>query len=112
MSVKPIRHGDVVLTPVKAIPADTETVRRQNGRLILAEGEITGHAHAITADHAELVTADQAAELYLLVHGAAVSLTHEEHHTVQVPPPPAGYSGYRVSVLREYTPEYVRPVYD
>src|SRR5579872_6115678 len=75
------RQGDVLLIPVDNIPDGTRTVARDDrGRLVLAEGEVTGHAHAIVDEAAELVTADEAAELYLLVHGTdPVALLHEEH---------------------------------
>lgn len=103
-----IRQGDVLLIPVDTIPANTAPVGRQNGRLILAEGEATGHAHAIADETAELVTADEAAELYLLVHGGdPVSLIHDEHDTLTVPP-----GRYQVRRQREYTPEQIRQVAD
>ena len=103
-----IRQGDVLLIPVDAVPAGTKPVAREQGRLILAHGEVTGHAHAIVEKDAELVTADQAAELYLLVHGSdPVQLRHEEHETLEIPP-----GGYRVRRQREYAPEENRRVAD
>lgn len=103
-----IRQGDVLLIPVDAVPAETKPVAREQGRLILAHGEVTGHAHAIVEKEAELVTAAQAAELYLLVHGSdPVHLRHEEHDTLQVPP-----GDYRVRRQREYSPEEIRQVAD
>ena len=102
------RHGDILLLPVDKMPGKTKAVRRQHGRLVLAEGEVTGHAHVIEDQAAKLVTADQAAELYLLVHGTEpVSLTHEEHRTILVPP-----GQYRVMRQVEYTPEELRAVAD
>lgn len=103
-----IRQGDVLIVPCPNLPADTAVVARENGRLILAHGEATGHAHAIVDEAAELVTADQAADLYLLVHGAeSVPLVHDEHDTLLIPP-----GVYRVVRQREYTPEGVRGVSD
>lgn len=47
------RHGDILITPVKAAP---EYVSPQDD-LIIARGEITGHAHRVVAEqHAELLT--------------------------------------------------------
>ncbi len=40
------RQGDVVLTPLKAVPAGAVPVDPVNGRLILAYGEVTGHHHS------------------------------------------------------------------
>ena len=40
------RQGDVLLAPIPALPVDAVSVPRK-GRIVLAEGEATGHAHAI-----------------------------------------------------------------
>ena len=60
-------------------------VARVSGRLVLREGEATGHAHVVADAHAELVTANEAEELYLLVLGRRAELRHEEHDTLLVP---------------------------
>jgi len=105
--MKSYRQGDVLLVATKEIP-DAEPMKRSARGLVLAEGEATGHTHVITAETAELVTADEAAELYLLVHGTeAVELTHDEHATVLVPP-----GTYEVRRQREYAPEEIRRVAD
>lgn len=103
------RQGDILLAPIDIVPDGTYPIDAEDGRLILARGEITGHHHSITdtAD-VELVTADEAAELYLLVHGSEpVALTHQEHATIELPP-----GNYRVVRQREYTPERLRQVAD
>src|SRR5206468_2136597 len=41
------RQGDVLIQRVACIPASTAPVERVDGRIILAEGELTGHHHAI-----------------------------------------------------------------
>lgn len=103
-----LRQGDVLLVAIDTAPAKAEPVKRSKRGLVLAEGEATGHAHVITAESAQLVTADEAAELYLLVHGTeAVALTHEEHATIDVPP-----GTYRVVRQREYAPDAIRRVAD
>jgi len=102
------RQGDVLLVPIKKVPVHASTVDRVDGRLILAEGEATGHAHTIVEESAELVTADEAAELYLLVHGtSAVELVHQEHDAIPIEP-----GAYKVVRQREYTPEEIRRVAD
>lgn len=111
------RQGDVLLIPVDEVPAKMAPVARENGRVILAHGEATGHAHAIVDERAELVglavdeelvTADQAAELYLMVHGdGPVDLVHDEHDTI-----PVEAGAYRVIRQREYAPEQNRLVAD
>lgn len=45
-----IRQGDVLLKQAAAVPPDAILVPDDRGRVVLAYGEVTGHAHAI-ADH-------------------------------------------------------------
>jgi len=105
--VKCYRQGDVLLTEVAREPSDVRRVPREQGRLVLAHGEVTGHAHVVADPAAELVTLEGADELYLLVYGGEVVLEHEEHDTILLPP-----GSYRVIRQREYTPESVRFVAD
>lgn len=111
--MRQIRQGDVLLIRLEQAPEAfvaevgrrLDRVARDRGRLVLAEGEATGHAHVIESDEAELLREDeqlldpgQAVELYLLVHGAEpVPLVHEEHASLPVPP-----GVYRVVRQREY----------
>jgi hypothetical protein len=95
------RQGDVLLVRVGGIIGKTVAVPRERGRLVLAHGEATGHAHVITAETASLVTAGQAEEMYLMVYGdEPVALTHEEHDAVRLSP-----GSYRVVRQREYQPD-------
>lgn len=102
----PIRQGDVLLLPVDGIPAATPAPR-DNGRLILAYGEVTGHAHRIDAPEAEatiLTTEDNRRFLRIV---SAVALVHEEHATVTIPP-----GDYELPRQVEYTPAELRNVAD
>lgn len=102
------RQGDVILIEVDRVPPGAKLVKRSPRGLVLAEGEVTGHAHVITDDNAELVTTAEAAELYLLVHGTnLVALTHDEHDTLRVEP-----GEYEVRRQREYSPQETRQVED
>ena len=96
------RPGDVLLVPVDAAPAAARPVRRTGGRVILAEGEVTGHAHAIRSSAATLLRAGD--ERYLRV-AAPVTLDHEEHARIEVAP-----GIYRVVIQREYVPPEISPV--
>lgn len=83
---KLVRQGDVLLVPVEALPEDATEAPRDKGRLVLAYGEVTGHAHVIDAppETATLfTTADNARFLRIL---AVSDLVHEEHGTVTVEP--------------------------
>jgi len=49
------RQGDVLLVPVAQIPDGARRVKRERGRVVLAWGEVTGHAHAIASSAATLL---------------------------------------------------------
>ena len=46
-----LRQGDILLVPVDGLPTGAVSVAR-TGRLVLADGEATGHAHAVHERHA------------------------------------------------------------
>jgi hypothetical protein len=102
------RQGDVLIIPVNAMPENMKKVARENGRLILAHGEATGHAHAIKDKRAALFRDPKLAAIFMHVSGdAPVALEHDEHDTIQVPP-----GNYRIRRQREYSPEAIRNVAD
>lgn len=78
------QHGDVLILRVDSVPQGAKKVEPTNGRLILAEGEATGHAHAVSvADGVELYEKD--GTLYLR-NDVEATLTHEEHDTQTIAP--------------------------
>lgn len=90
------RQGDVLLQKVDGMPENVTPVPCE-GRIVLAHGEVTGHAHAISTSQASLFIIQ--GERYLQIeHGAA--LVHEEHATINLP---AGF--YKVVQQREYVPQ-------
>jgi hypothetical protein len=91
-----VRQGDVLLHPVADVPETARPLPRTAGRVVLAEGEATGHAHAIRAAGATLL-ADKD-DRYLSV-AAPVTLDHEEHAAIELAP-----GSYRVVIQREYVP--------
>lgn len=103
------RQGDILIIPVDVIgePEELEPVKRDDGRVILAYGEVTGHAHAIEAEGATLFRDRKLMSLFLTVAGDAVALEHAEHDTIWLPP-----GRYRVVRQREYSPEEIRHVAD
>lgn len=105
-----IRQGDVLLVPVTAFPPDVRLVARENGRAVLAHGEVTGHHHSISHPDVTLVTRQEADELRMWLTVTApgpVELEHQEHSTLLVPP-----GLYEVRRQREYSPEEIRRVAD
>lgn len=104
------RQGDVLIVPIAeaAVPAralDAAGEQRDSrGRLVLALGEVTGHAHAIAAP-GRLVREGEGRMLLHLPEGGRV--VHEEHAPI---PLPKGW--FRVVRQREYVPGAVRIVAD
>lgn len=105
-----LRHGDVILTKgrfpeyLKPIPA-RQVGSNPNENFILAEGEVTGHAHRISEGEVELYERD--GTLYLRVLSETAALTHEEHHRIDIPK-----GDWVVRIQREYEPDGWRYVAD
>ncbi|TWE19486.1 hypothetical protein [Kitasatospora atroaurantiaca] len=106
------RQGDVLIVPVEeaAVPASAAALPPQQrdvrGRLVLALGEVTGHAHAVVGPgELRRETGPFGAAWLHLPEGGRV--VHEEHAVI---PLPRGW--YRVVRQREYVPGAVRYVAD
>ena len=80
------QHGDVLIFKVDEVKG--EEVKAKNGRHILAEGEATGHAHAILENpNVKMFKDEMSDRLYFEVCGEdPVDLTHEEHKTQKIAP--------------------------
>ena len=102
--MKSYRQGDVYLERIDAIPENAKA-RPSNSRIILAEGEATGHAHSVSNKSA--IAYEESGVTYLEVKSALAMLTHEEHATIKLP-----RGKYRVIRQREYAPEAPRIVGD
>ena len=106
-----IRQGDVLLVRVADLPKGAKDITQGN-RIVLAEGEATGHAHAVmeprTAERpkGKAVLWSAGAERYIQVL-EAVALKHEEHAAVPLEP-----GLYKIGIQREYSPEAIRNVAD
>jgi len=114
---KHYRQGDVLLREIKTIPADAVAVKREAigeaGRVTLAHGERTGHAHALRAlsvtgfkKHDSEYDAMQGFNDFILVGGSGAALNHEhvsgikaEHDAIDLPP-----GSYEVLQQVEYSP--------
>lgn len=89
------RQGDVSILACKSVP---KQARKVKGGLVLARGEVTGHAHRIVEGKAFLYRI--AAEiLYLRVLSEFAKLYHEEHEDVILPK-----GDYEVRRQREFDP--------
>ena len=79
-----IRQGDVLITPVASVPRDMKLVARDQNKVILANGEVTGHAHALAEPEVELWRGATDAERFLSVPHVGTELAHPEHATIPV----------------------------
>jgi hypothetical protein len=105
------RQGDVLLQRTSKRTMAGTPLPRRAGRVVLAEGEVTGHAHAIDSPLAELFE-ERTGQLFLRVEPARAGqapavVRHEEHAAITLEP-----GIYRVTRQREYSPEAIRPVAD
>lgn len=91
-----VRQGDVLLVRVDVDLKGARHVPRDGGRVVLAYGEVTGHAHAIREQHAVLRTLGGHRYLQAPV---AFTVEHEEHAPISLD---AGT--YEVVIQREYVP--------
>ena len=71
------RQGDVAIIPTTAIPDGVTPIERDDGRIVLAYGEVTGHAHAILDRDAELLAVTDTDDRFLRVLGGLVAITPE-----------------------------------
>ena len=96
------RQGDVYLIAQKSAPSG----KRLEHRAVLAEGEITGHAHRL-ADPAAAHVFSIGADLFMEVVAESATIVHEEHGPVTIP-----RGSYAVRIQREYSPKEIRRVVD
>ncbi|RST10355.1 hypothetical protein E2C00_18925 [Streptomyces sp. WAC05374] len=106
------RQGDVLIVPLaeSAVPPHAvdapDEPRDGRGRMVLALGEVTGHAHAVIG-LGRLVREPGPFGPVLLHLPDGGRVVHEEHAPI---PLPKGW--YRVVRQREYVPGAVRLVAD
>jgi len=124
-----LRQGDVQIQQVAKLPAGCTEVPPEGNRIVLAHGEVTGHAHAIydhitrrevtpgAADEiaeAAIARAQSKARLLIAPNGErylevteTVNLRHEEHTAHALPP-----GIYHLPRQMEYSPAELRRVAD
>lgn len=103
------RQGDVLVERISKLPVNRKPVPRDSRRrIVLAEGEQTGHAHAISDEHCDLFQSEEEAGVtFLEVREAVAALKHDEHTQIDLPT-----GCYRVVRQREYHPAEIRRVAD
>lgn len=101
-----VRQGDIMLIAVSQIPA-AAAKKRARKRVVVAEGEVTGHHHVLVADRVVEHTLTDAQVERRFLEITEGELVHDEHDTITLP---AGR--YEIRYQREYTPEAIRRVAD
>jgi hypothetical protein len=92
------RQGDVFIISVDNIPTDATPAKDDQRGVVLAEGKVTGHHHRIGPTYRSAKLMHHAEGTFLRVTGGVpVTLTHEEHSAISIPP-----GNYRVRIQREY----------
>ena len=104
MNKTQLRQGDLLISKCLAIPDGMVPVAPKAGRLVLAEGEATGHNHTVDCMAAQLFAkGDQ----MVMVVGEPTTIQHQEHGAIEIAP-----GQYWVTRQREYTPAAIVRVRD
>ena len=104
------RQGDVLVDPVAAMP-QSQCAAREEGRVVLAHGEVTGHSHAIVNPAAVLFVTSPVSNTgeprRFLRATRPVVLRHEEHGPITI-----AKGDFEVVIQEEYDEGAVRQVVD
>lgn len=101
------RQGDVLLRKVNRRPRrKMELVPKVDGKIVLAHGEATGHAHVIEDESKAILSRDESNRIWLeifsptkLIHGDLSTLQNGDHDEIAL-----GRGTYQVTRQREYAP--------
>src|SRR5262245_21222255 len=99
------RQGDILLVPIGDVPPHVKPIEREDGRIVLAKGETTGHAHVVVEEDVQFVLTSTGKRI--LISRVPFTLRHEEHGTLTIPS-----GAFEVVRQREYTPQAIRVVAD
>lgn len=83
--MRQVRQGDVLIVPVDEIPDGAVVVPPEQGRVILARGEATGHHHSFAAGAGTTLLESPTGERFVRVE-VEDGLEHQEHDTIPVLP--------------------------
>ena len=94
------QQGDVLIEKIDAIPSNVKEIEKNgNAKLVLAEGEATGHSHTIDtieAPNTRLFAGIDIPDMFLQT-SAKTTIKHEEHHHIDIP---AG--NWKIRKVQEY----------
>jgi hypothetical protein len=107
MSTFTARQGDILIKRIGKLPRGLKLVPEDRGRVILAYGEVTGHAHVVEGEVEFLAADRKEMEGRFLRVLSESQVVHDEHSTITLPP-----GEYEIERQREYQPEAIRTVAD
>lgn len=112
VTTRPVAQGDILIIPIKAIPAGAKPAKATGGHFVVAHSE-TGHHHVIEKARAEVYeAADDSFIAYIRTLGDGAEIEHKRdfdtHETVGLEP----NSTYEVRRQREYVPDGFRAAQD
>src|SRR5258708_37973307 len=81
MNKDQMQQGDVILKKITELPAGVKKAKRDNGDIVLAYGEVTGHRHRICDVDAMFYEKDG---MFYLKKDKPVTLIHEEQIKLQL----------------------------
>lgn len=93
---KQLQQGDVLITQIDRLPSGLKALQPKARGYVIAEGEVTGHAHTIAPEAVESMFVDNAGVIYAQL-ARQVDLLHEEHGPVSLAP-----GLYRFNGVQEY----------
>lgn len=74
------QQGDVLFKRVDSLSKQHKPIKKKKGKFVLAEGEVTGHAHVIDAEKFVEVNNKK------FIVNPTSSVTHEEHGPITLEP--------------------------
>lgn len=89
-----LQQGDVLIQEISEFPAGVQPKKVKMA--VLAEGEVTGHAHRIHEGIRFFMDDGGSGTCYFEVD-KTVSLNHEEHKTIEIPP-----GKYKSFIVQEF----------
>ncbi len=93
------RQGDVLVKKCDCDVSGLREIPRENGAVVLAHGEVTGHMHAFREDNVKMYSAnDNSGRVFIVISGRPATLFHEEHAPITFAP-----GVYEVIRQREWT---------
>jgi hypothetical protein len=107
--MKLFRQGDVLVRQINKLPAakDLKPIARDNGKVVLAYGEVTGHSHAIESKSVDFLLNEATMQRFLKVENKTAVLHHEEHSEIELP-----VGCYEVIQQKEFSLDMIRSVAD